>query len=62
MRTAVDTARAAGLAQAYWASELGEALVVLRRVQQGGDTILVKGSHSLGLDRLADALVRQVAD
>jgi UDP-N-acetylmuramoyl-tripeptide--D-alanyl-D-alanine ligase len=62
MRTAVDTARAAGLAQAYWASELGEALVVLRRVQQKGDTILVKGSHSLGLDRLADALVRQVAD
>jgi UDP-N-acetylmuramoyl-tripeptide--D-alanyl-D-alanine ligase len=61
-RTAVDAARAAGLSEAYWASELGEALVVLRRVQQPGDTILVKGSHSLALDRLADTLVRPVAD
>ena len=61
-RTAVDAARAAGLAQAYWASELGEALVVLRKMQRPGDTILVKGSHSLALDRLADALVRPVAD
>ena len=60
-RTAVDAARAAGLAEAYWASEPGEALVVLRRVQQPGDTILVKGSHSLALDRLADTLVRPVA-
>ena len=62
MRTAVDAARAAGLAEAYWASEPGDALVVLRRMQQQGDTILVKGSHSLALDRLADALVRPVAD
>ena len=61
-RTAVDSARAAGLSEAYWASGLGEALVMLRRVQQPGDTILVKGSHSLALDRLADALVRPVAD
>jgi UDP-N-acetylmuramyl pentapeptide synthase len=60
-RTAVDAARAAGLAEAYWASELGEALVVLRQMQQQGDTILVKGSHSLALDRLADTLVRPVA-
>ena len=60
--TAVDAARAAGLAEAYWASESGEALVLLRRMQQLGDTILVKGSHSLALDRLADTLVRSVAD
>ena len=60
-RTAVDAARAAGLAEAYWASELGEALVLLRGKQQPGDTILVKGSHSLALDRLADTLVRPVA-
>jgi len=60
-RTTVDAARAAGLAEAYWASEPGEALVVLRRAQQPGDTILVKGSHSLALDRLADTLVRPVA-
>ena len=60
-RTAVDAARAAGLGEAYWASEPGEALVILRRVQRPGDTILVKGSHSLALDRLADTLVRAVA-
>jgi UDP-N-acetylmuramoyl-tripeptide--D-alanyl-D-alanine ligase len=60
-RTAVDAARAAGLAEAYWASEPGEALLVLRGMQQEGDTILVKGSHSLALDRLADTLVRPVA-
>ena len=60
-RTSVDAARAAGLAEAYWASELGEALVVLKRMRKPGDTILVKGSHSLALDRLADALVRPVA-
>jgi UDP-N-acetylmuramoyl-tripeptide--D-alanyl-D-alanine ligase len=61
-RIAVDAARAAGLAEALWASEPGEALVVLRPMQQPGDTILVKGSHSLALDRLADTLVRPVAD
>ena len=60
-RTAVDAARAAGLAEAYWAGEPGEALLVLRGMQQDGDTILVKGSHSLALDRLADTLVRPVA-
>jgi UDP-N-acetylmuramoyl-tripeptide--D-alanyl-D-alanine ligase len=60
-RTMVDTARAAGLADAYWASEKGEALMILQRVQKPNDTILVKGSHSLALDRLADALVRPVA-
>lgn len=60
-RTAVDSARTAGLAEAYWAREPGEALVVLRRLQQPGDTVLVKGSHSLALDRFADTLVRAVA-
>jgi len=60
-RTVVDSARAAGLAQAYWTAEPGEALVVLRRMQAPGDTILVKGSHALALDRLADTLVRPVA-
>ena len=61
-RTAVDAARAAGLAEAHWAGEPGEALMALRKTQRPGDTILVKGSHSLALDRLADALVRPVAD
>jgi UDP-N-acetylmuramoyl-tripeptide--D-alanyl-D-alanine ligase len=61
-RTMVDAARAAGLAEAHRASDAGEALVLLRRLQRPGDTILVKGSHSLALDRLADALVGPVAD
>jgi UDP-N-acetylmuramoyl-tripeptide--D-alanyl-D-alanine ligase len=61
-RTSVGAARAAGLAEAYWAPEPGEALVLLRGLQRQGDTILVKGSHSLALDRLADALVRPVAE
>jgi UDP-N-acetylmuramoyl-tripeptide--D-alanyl-D-alanine ligase len=61
-RTMVDAARAAGLSEAHRASDAGEALVLLRRLQQPGDTILVKGSHSLALDRLADALVGPVAD
>jgi UDP-N-acetylmuramoyl-tripeptide--D-alanyl-D-alanine ligase len=60
-RAVVDSARAAGLAQAYWTAEPGEALVVLRRMRAPGDTILVKGSHALALDRLADTLVRPVA-
>jgi UDP-N-acetylmuramoyl-tripeptide--D-alanyl-D-alanine ligase len=60
-RTLVDSARAAGMAEAHWAGDVGEALVMLRRMQLPGDTILVKGSHSLALDRLADTLVRPVA-
>jgi UDP-N-acetylmuramyl pentapeptide synthase len=38
-----------------------EALMLLRRVVRRGDTILVKGSHSLALDQLADALVQTAA-
>jgi len=30
----------------------------VRRIVRRGDTILVKGSHSLALDQLADALVQ----
>jgi UDP-N-acetylmuramoyl-tripeptide--D-alanyl-D-alanine ligase len=60
-RTAVDAARRAGLREAHVVADGAEALVLLKRLQKPGDTILVKGSHSLALDRLADALVGRAA-
>ncbi len=60
-RTIVSSAREAGLAEAHTVSDAAEALVLLRRLLRHGDTVLVKGSHSLALDRLADALVRPAA-
>ncbi len=59
-RTAVEAARKAGLRETYAVADGAEALVQLKRLQRPGDVILVKGSHSLALDRLADALVRPV--
>jgi UDP-N-acetylmuramyl pentapeptide synthase len=60
-RTAVAAAKGAGLREAHTVADGAEALVLLKRLQRPGDVILVKGSHSLALDRLADALVRPVA-
>ncbi len=60
-RTAVDAARRAGLSDTHLVADGAEALVLLKRLQRPGDVILVKGSRALGLDRLADALVRPVA-
>ena len=56
-RTAVAAAKRSGLADAHVVADGAEALVLLKRLQKPDDTILVKGSHSLALDRLADALV-----
>jgi UDP-N-acetylmuramyl pentapeptide synthase len=42
-------------------ADRAEALVLLRRILRRGDTVLVKGSHSLALDELADALVQPAA-
>jgi UDP-N-acetylmuramoyl-tripeptide--D-alanyl-D-alanine ligase len=56
-RTAVDAARRAGLRETHAVADGAEALVLLKRIQRPDDTILVKGSHSLALDRLADALI-----
>ena len=53
-------AREAGLADTYSTVDSGESLMLLRRIQRPDDTILVKGSRALALDRLADALVRPV--
>jgi UDP-N-acetylmuramoyl-tripeptide--D-alanyl-D-alanine ligase len=56
-RTAVSAASRAGLRETHVVADGAEALVLLKRLQKPDDTILVKGSHSLALDRLADALV-----
>jgi UDP-N-acetylmuramoyl-tripeptide--D-alanyl-D-alanine ligase len=60
-RTIVSSARAAGLRDTHQVADRAEALVLLRRILRQGDTVLVKGSHSLALDELADALVRATA-
>lgn len=54
--TIVSAARAAGHGDAHPAANAAEALILLRRSLQDGDTVLVKGSRALALDRLADAL------
>ena len=59
-RTAVHAARDAGLQDTYEVADGAEALVLLKRIGRADDTVLVKGSHSLALDRLADALVGMV--
>ena len=59
--TIVTAARRAGLADVHHVGDGGEALLLLRRILRPGDTVLVKGSHSLALDRLADALLRPAA-
>ena len=56
-RTSVDAAKRAGLRETHVVADGAEALVLLKRLQKPDDTILVKGSHSLALDRLADALI-----
>jgi UDP-N-acetylmuramoyl-tripeptide--D-alanyl-D-alanine ligase len=56
-RTAVAAAQRAGMNDTHVVADGPEALVLLKRLQRADDTILVKGSHSLALDRLADALV-----
>jgi len=60
-RTIVRAARDAGIGEAHAVADAPEALVLLRRILRRGDTILIKGSRALELDRLADALVRPAA-
>jgi UDP-N-acetylmuramoyl-tripeptide--D-alanyl-D-alanine ligase len=50
-----------GLREVHRAADGGEALVRLRQLLRPGDTVLVKGSRALALDKLADALVRAEA-
>jgi UDP-N-acetylmuramoyl-tripeptide--D-alanyl-D-alanine ligase len=50
-----------GLSDVHRAADGGEALVRLRQLLRPGDTVLVKGSRALALDKLADELVRTEA-
>ncbi len=59
-RAAVESARRAGLRETYAVADGAEALVLLKRIQRPGDVILVKGSNSLRLWEVADALVGKV--
>lgn len=59
--TAVAAARRAGLKDTHTVADGAEALILLKRIQRPGDVILVKGSHSLALDRVAEALVPMAA-
>ena len=59
-RTSVATAKEAGLRDTHVVADGAEALVLLKRLQRPGDVILIKGSHSLALDKVADALVGTV--
>ncbi|MDP9246458.1 MAG: UDP-N-acetylmuramoyl-tripeptide--D-alanyl-D-alanine ligase [Chloroflexota bacterium] len=47
-----------GLREVHRAADGGEALVRLRQLLRPGDTVLVKASRGLALDKLADELVR----
>ena len=55
------SAQRPGLAEVHRAADGGEALVRLRQLLRPGDTVLVKGSRALALDKLADELVRSEA-
>jgi UDP-N-acetylmuramoyl-tripeptide--D-alanyl-D-alanine ligase len=54
--TIVSAARSAGHREAHAVADGAEALMLLQRSLRDGDTVLVKGSRALALDRLADAL------
>ena len=59
--TIAAAAERSGLREVQRAADGGEALVRLRQLLRPGDTVLVKGSRALALDKLADALVRTEA-
>jgi UDP-N-acetylmuramoyl-tripeptide--D-alanyl-D-alanine ligase len=59
--TIAASAERAGLREVHRAADGGEALVQLRQLLRPGDTVLVKGSRALALDKLADELVRTEA-
>ncbi len=60
-RAAVESAKRAGMRETHAVADGAEALVLLKRIQKPGDVILVKGSNSLRLWEVADALVGEVA-
>jgi UDP-N-acetylmuramoyl-tripeptide--D-alanyl-D-alanine ligase len=59
--TIAASAERNGLREVHRAADGGEALVRLRQLLKPGDTVLVKASRGLALDKLADELVRTEA-
>ncbi len=60
-RTIAGAARDAGLRDVLETEDAAGALVAVRRLLRRGDTVLVKGSRAIGLEAVADALVRAEA-
>lgn len=58
---AVEAARAAGLAQAHHATTFEDTVAHLLKHLVPGDTVLVKGSRGMRLERVVDALVARLA-
>ncbi len=58
---AVEAARGAGLAQAHHATTFEDTVAHLLKRLVPGDTVLVKGSRGMRLERVVDALVARLA-
>jgi UDP-N-acetylmuramoyl-tripeptide--D-alanyl-D-alanine ligase len=43
--------------QGVWVADIGEAVALLTDELRPGDVVLVKASHSIGLERVAEALL-----
>ncbi len=55
-REIIDAARAAGHEQACWVAEAEQAAEMLRQSLSRADTVLVKASHAMRLDRVVERL------
>ncbi len=58
---AVEAARAAGLAEAHHATTFEDTVAHLLKRLVPGDTVLVKGSRGMRLERVVDALIARLA-
>jgi UDP-N-acetylmuramoyl-tripeptide--D-alanyl-D-alanine ligase len=60
MQVAVETARAAGLAEARHCATFEDTVAHLLKRVAPGDIVLVKGSRSMRMERVVDALVARL--
>jgi UDP-N-acetylmuramoyl-tripeptide--D-alanyl-D-alanine ligase len=60
MRHAVETAREAGLPESYHAETFEETVALLLKQLAPGDTLLVKGSRGMRMERVVHALVARL--
>jgi UDP-N-acetylmuramoyl-tripeptide--D-alanyl-D-alanine ligase len=61
MKTAVDAAREAGLAEAHHASTFEDTVAHLLKRVVPGDLVLIKGSRGMRMERVVDALAARLA-